>query len=134
MGNCAPSTKKKSEEKKSDKEILSLKYANLLNNKYIEIDILGRGGFSIVLKGWNKMQNRFEAIKAINLETLFQNGLEMKHVETEISILRKLNHQHIITGINAILTLDVSSLILYTSLYILEWSEIYFIWKMSFYI
>ena len=97
MGGCAPSTKKeKSEEKKSDKEILSLKYANLLKNKYIEIDILGRGGFSIVLKGWNKMQNRFEAIKAINLETLYQNGLEMKHVETEILILRKLNHQHII--------------------------------------
>ena len=96
MGGCAPSTKKKKSEEKTHKEILSLKYANLLKNKYIEIDILEIGGFSTVLKGWNKMQNRFEAIKAINLETLFQNELEISRVEMEISILRKLNHQHII--------------------------------------
>ena len=95
MGNCTPSTQKKSE-RKIRKEILSLKYANLLKNKYIEIDILGTGGFSIVLKGWNKMENRFEAIKAINLETLYQTELEISRVETEILILRKLDHQHII--------------------------------------
>ena len=78
-------------------EKLRFKYANLLRNEYTKIEILDTsGGFSIVLKGWNKKSGRFEAIKAIDLVNLYQTELEIKGVETEITILRKLDHQHII--------------------------------------
>ena len=78
-------------------EKLKFKYANLLKKEYTKIEILDTsGGFSIVLKGWNKKYGRFEAIKAIDLVNLFQTGLDISRVETEILILRKLDHQHII--------------------------------------
>ena len=94
MGGCAPAKKNTG---KTLMEKLRFKYANLLKKEYTKIEILDTsGGFSIVLKGWNKKSGRFEAIKAIDLVNLYQTELEIKGVETEITILRKLDNQHII--------------------------------------
>ena len=54
---------------------------------------IGKGAFSVVYKGYNKITNELVAIKEISLDTL--NKYE-KSIKRETEIMKKLNHPYVI--------------------------------------
>ena len=81
----------------SSEEKIRIKYANILLKHYTQIEILNKSGTSsIILKGRNKMQNRIDAIKAIDFLAQYGNKLNIENVEKDVDIIRKLDHEHIL--------------------------------------
>lgn len=64
------------------------------NNNYSILNIIDKGGFSIVYKAYNKEINNYNAIKIITKKNL-QNNIKEK-IQLEIKIHLKLNYKHII--------------------------------------
>ncbi|XP_065657077.1 calcium/calmodulin-dependent protein kinase type 1D isoform X4 [Hydra vulgaris] len=76
------------------------KYGQKISKKYKLSDILGRGGFSIVYHGENIATNEHYAVKSIEKKKLV--GPDISNLENEISILKKINHAHIVNLIEVI--------------------------------
>ena len=79
------------------------KYGDILKEVYELIGLLStQGGFAEVLKGKNKGLNRWEAIKAIDCDSIEDAGMSLEKVEQEITMLAKLDHKHIVRAHNRI--------------------------------
>ena len=79
------------------------KYEELLKKVYSIIELLSAsGGFATVLKGKNIGLDRWEAIKAIDVDFIEDAGLTLEKVEQEITMLAKLDHKHIVRVFNRI--------------------------------
>ena len=79
------------------------KHEELLKKIYSIIELLSTsGGFAIVLKGKNIGLDRWEAIKAIDVDSIEEAGLTLEKVEQEITMLAKLDHKHIVRVYNRI--------------------------------
>ena len=63
---------------------------------YILHHEIGRGGFAIVYKGTHIPTNEIVAIKIIDKNQISSDSLNFKRVESEISILKIVNHKNII--------------------------------------
>ena len=78
-------------------EKIENKYGEWLKDEYCIIRLLSRsGGFGTVLKGKKIGEEKWEAIKAINIDCMSDAGLSIEKVEQEINILGKLDYKHII--------------------------------------
>ena len=79
------------------------KYEEMLMKVYSIIELLSTsGGFATVLKGKNIGLDRWEAIKAIDVDFIEDAGLTLEKVEQEITMLAKLDHKHIVRVFNRI--------------------------------
>lgn len=65
-----------------------------LEDKYEVGKEIGRGGFSIVKKGKNKITGEDVAVKCINKKTLKKEELQL--LSREINIMKKLQHKNIV--------------------------------------
>ncbi len=65
------------------------------DDRYTLGDVLGRGGFSTVLKGFDTQHQRSVAIKSIDICSMSKD--EMSNVEQEIELIKSLQHAHIIS-------------------------------------
>ena len=92
------------EKRKALKEQKAVKkYEELLKKAYSIIALLSSsGGFATVLKGKNIGLDRWEAIKAIDVNSIVDAGLTLEKVEQEIIKLAKLDHKHIVRVHNKI--------------------------------
>ncbi len=68
--------------------------AEKLEDKYEVGREIGRGGFSVVKKGKNKVTGEDVAIKCINKKTLKKEELQL--LSREINIMKKLQHKNIV--------------------------------------
>lgn len=68
--------------------------ADKLEDKYEIGKEIGRGGFSIVKKGKNKVTGEDVAVKCINKKTLKKEELQL--LSREINIMKKLQHKNIV--------------------------------------
>lgn len=66
-----------------------------LNDAYELGEELGRGAFSIVVKGTNKSTKEIVAIKIID-KTKASGESDRKRLETEVKILKQVNHPNIV--------------------------------------
>lgn len=65
------------------------------DDRYTLGDVLGRGGFSTVLKGFDTQHKKPVAIKSIDICSMSKE--EMSNVEQEIELIKSLQHSHIIS-------------------------------------
>ncbi len=56
------------------------------------MEVIGKGSFGIVKKGFDVNNQITIAVKEINLN----NRIDLKELENEIQILKNLNHDHIV--------------------------------------
>ena len=90
------------EERKAKKmEELVNRFGRLLKPKYEKAQVLSTaGGFSTVIKALNTGLDREEAIKAIDLDAVVEEGLTMEKVMQEVTMLAKLDHNNIVKVYN----------------------------------
>ena len=69
----------------------SLKFAEL----YDKLEVLGRGGFGVVHKVQHKSSQSFYALKTIRADGL--NPTARQSLDREISILKQIKHENIVT-------------------------------------
>ena len=62
--------------------------------KYDFIEIIGQGMFGKVYKALNKLEQKYYAIKTLNLQNISQK--ERVNIETEINLLQELKHPNIV--------------------------------------
>ena len=69
-----------------------------INDKYLidENDILGRGAFGIVYKGFNTENKRELAIKTYKLYVINKDPIFKNCIVNELNILNKIKHQNIV--------------------------------------
>ena len=73
----------------------------LLEPEYEKAKVLSTAGsFSTVIKALNTGLKREEAIKAIDLDTIEEEGLTMEKVMQEVTMLAKLDHNNIVKVYN----------------------------------
>ena len=63
-------------------------------------DVIGKGGTSTVSKGWDLDAGHFVAIKRISLGDLDDES--RASIETEIELLKRLHHDHIVGYVDCI--------------------------------
>uniref|UniRef100_A0A5K3F758 Protein kinase domain-containing protein n=1 Tax=Mesocestoides corti TaxID=53468 RepID=A0A5K3F758_MESCO len=71
----------------------------LLNERYLLLNLLGKGGFSEVHKGFDLQENRYVACKIHQLNPAWPKDKKdnyIKHALREIEIHKTLNHQRIV--------------------------------------
>ncbi|KAM3186092.1 hypothetical protein ACTXT7_005052 [Hymenolepis weldensis] len=71
----------------------------LLNDRYLLLNLLGKGGFSEVHKGFDLQENRYVACKIHQLNATWPKDKKdnyIKHALREIEIHKTLNHQRIV--------------------------------------
>ncbi|CAH8548840.1 unnamed protein product [Dicrocoelium dendriticum] len=71
----------------------------LLHDRYLFLNLLGKGGFSEVHKGYDLVENRYVACKVHQLHTAWSTDKKenyMKHVAREINIHKTLEHPRIV--------------------------------------
>ena len=92
------------EERRARKmEAMIKEFEKLLVPEYEYTKLLSTsGGFSIVLKGMNKGLEREEAIKAIDMDSIEKEGLTIEKVLQEVTMLAKLDNNHIVKVHNRI--------------------------------
>ena len=86
------------EERKAKKmEGLIKRFGRLLEPEYEKAKVLSTaGGFSTVIKALNTGLEREEAIKAIDLDAVEEEGMTMEKVNQEVTMLAKLDHNNIV--------------------------------------
>jgi len=65
-----------------------------MSEKYDFIEIIGQGMFGKVYKALNKLEQKYYAIKTLNLQNISQK--ERLNIETEINLLQELKHPNIV--------------------------------------
>jgi len=75
-----------------------------LDDKYVKGREVGRGGFSVVYEGTEKTTGRKVAIKVIDKKK--QDAEQLKILEREIEIMRKLKHPNIVELYDVVATND----------------------------
>jgi serine/threonine protein kinase len=78
------------------------KRENLLNNKYVVMEEVGRGAYGVVRRGRDVATNEEVAIKEVKLTGSSQEQLQ--DVMTEIDLLKSLNHEHIVKYLDSFKT------------------------------
>ena len=85
------------EQKVSKTERLIKRFGRLLEPEYEKAKVVSTaGGFSTVIKALNTGLEREEAIKAIDLDAVVEDGLTMEKVMQEVTMLAKLDHNNIV--------------------------------------
>jgi serine/threonine protein kinase len=88
-------TDKKQGNEKAKKKKISKKIENNVNEKYIQICILGKSHYSTVYKVKNKLNNQLRAMKEIPKENI-ENANDTKNIVFSINILTNLRHPNLI--------------------------------------
>ena len=92
------------EERKAKKMAgLIKRFGKLLEPEYEKAKVLSTaGGFSTVIKALNTGLEREEAIKAIDLDAVVEEGLTLEKVMQEVTMLAKLDHNNIVKVYNKV--------------------------------
>eukprot|EP00171_Calliarthron_tuberculosum_P011101 IDg11101t1 len=67
---------------------------------YALIEVIGRGAYGVVFKGVGRREGRYVAVKRVARAKLTTD--EKKQLQEEISLLRNLNHLHIVKYVEAV--------------------------------
>lgn len=72
------------------------------NGRYLILELLGRGGMSVVYKARQELVERLVAVKTLKMQRLSEQVV-LARFEREVKTLSKLNHPNIVTVFDCII-------------------------------